>query len=207
MTAENQPTVTPSVLNRSGVLKSNYSSITRVNIRSGPSLNYSILHKGNVGDKVTVIDEEKPSGDSHTWYKIKYGQQFDNIGWVRDDVIKLSETPPKENTTDAETLVHFATNAKTVRIYGLKQRYMNIYDNQKEVTELSGVPAARIPKVDSDKDDAWISYMAVKDEKSYYVRFLPFSATELIISNSNDGKITLREYGLRAWGLEYENKL
>ncbi len=205
MTNENQQIMTQPLLNVDGVLKSNNSSITRVNIRSGPSLRNSIISKGNVGEKVKVIDKEKPSGDTHTWYKIKFGSQFENTGWVRDDVIELSDSPPSD--IDAKTVVYFATSAKTVRIHGLNQRYMNVYDNRKEETELSNVPAAKIPKVDSDKDDSWISYIAVQEGKAYYVRFLPFSATELIISNSNNGQIILREYGLRAWGLEYENKL
>ncbi|MDJ0733446.1 MAG: SH3 domain-containing protein [Nostocaceae cyanobacterium] len=198
----NRESIQP-VSNTNGILKSNTDRNISINIRSGPSRKRSVKHQGKPGDIVQVLGKIKPPGDSHIWYQVKFGDKPNDIGWIRDDVIKLSPVNPP----NAETLIYFATNTKTVRIHGLQQRYINIYDNQKEVTDLSDVPVAKIPKIKSDKDDNWISYIAVKDGKAYYVRFLPFSAAELIISNSNDGKIILREYGLRQSGLEYENKL
>ncbi len=192
------------VSNKNATLKRNTESNISIKIRSGPSRRYRVEYEGKPGDSVEVLGKIKPPSDTHTWYQVKFGNRSNDIGWVRDDVLEFS---PVKNPSAAKTLIYFATQTKTVRIHGLQQRYMNMYDNKKAATDFNDVPTARIPKVEADKDERWISYMAVKDGKSYYVRFLPFSAAELIISDSNNGQIILREYGLRQSGLEYEIKL
>ena len=182
-----------------GVLKTNSSTATTVNIRSGPSLNRPVIHQGNKGDKVKIIDQTKPSGDTYAWYKVKFGAEADDIGWVREDVIEVTY----ENPSSASTLLLFATDSRTVRIYSEEgQIYMNVYNNREEKTELYAAEAGRLPKV--DEEDKWKSYVAIKDNTAYYVRFIPFGEVDFIISNASNGNILLKEKGFRASGSEYQ---
>jgi uncharacterized protein YgiM (DUF1202 family) len=199
MTDANQSTPIQSFTASEGILKTNSDTINTVNIRSGPSLNRSVVHQGKEGDKVKILDQTKPAGDTHAWYKVKYGSPADDIGWVREDVIELTYTNP----SPASTLLLFATNSKTVRIYSEeKQIYMNVYDNRAEKTELYAVEAARLPKLDAE--DKSKSFVAIADNSAYYVRFIPFSEVDFIISNADNGNILLKEKGFRASGSEYQ---
>ncbi len=183
-----------------GILKTNSSNATTVNIRSAPSLNRGVIHQGKKGDKVKIIDQTKPAGDTYAWYKVKFGSEADDIGWVREDVIELTYTNP----SPASTLLLFATNSRTVRIYSEEgQIYMNVYDNSAEKTELYAVEAARLPKVDAESK--FKSYVAIKDNTAYYVRFIPFGEVDFIINNATNGNIDLQEKGFRASGSEYQN--
>ncbi len=198
MTNANQPEPQQNIPSE-GVLKTNSTTINTVNIRSGPSLNRSIVHQGQEGDKVKVLDQTKPAGDTYAWYKVKYGSERDDLGWVREDVIEITYTNP----SPASTLILFATNSKTVRIYSEDgEIYMNVYDNRAEKTELYAVEAARLPKV--DPEDKWKSYVAIKDNSAYYVRFIPFGEVDFIINNATNGNILLQEKGFRASGSEYQ---
>ncbi len=183
-----------------GTLKTNSSTATIINIRSGPSLNRPVIHEGKKGDKVKILDQTKPAGDTYAWYKVKFGSEADDIGWVREDVIELSYTNPPP----ASTLILFATNSRTVRIYSEDgEIYMNVYDNRAEKTELYAVSAARLPQL--DEEDKWKSYVAIKDNSAYYVRFIPFGEVDFIINNAKNGDILLKEKGFRASGSEYQN--
>lgn len=199
MTDENQPTPIQTFTANEGILNTNSTTINTVNIRSGPSLNRSVIHQGKEGDKVKILDQTKPAGDTNVWYKVKYGSERDDIGWVREDVIELTYTNP----SSASTLLLFATNSKTVRIYSEEgEIYMNVYDNRAEKTELYAVEAARLPKLDAESK--FKSYVAIKDNTAYYVRFIPFGEVDFIVSNANNGNIILKEKGFRASGGEYQ---
>jgi hypothetical protein len=188
-----------STLPGDGVLKSNSSSTTIVNIRSGPSTNNSVKRQGKSGDPVKVLEKTKPANDTRSWYKVKYGNGSDDIGWVREDVIQLVE----KNPSDASTLLYFATDTKTVRVYTEQgQIFMNVYDNRSELTELNSAPAARVPRLEATIK--WNSFIAIKDRFAYSARFIPFGETELIISGRNDGVVTLRQNGFRSSGTEYQ---
>lgn len=200
MTDANQPTPIQAFSASEGTLKTNSSNATTINIRSGPSLNRRVIHEGKKGDKVKILDQKKPAGDTYSWYKVKFGSEADDIGWVREDVIEITHTNPP----DKDTLLRFATNSKTVRIYFEEnQIYMNVYDNSAEKTELYAVEAARLPKVDAE--DKFKSYVAIKDNKAYYVRFIPLGGIDFIINNATNGSISLQEKGFKASGGEYQN--
>lgn len=200
MTDANQQTPIQTFTASEGVLKTNNSNATTINIRSGPSLNRQVIHQGKKGDRVKILDQKKPAGDTYSWYKVKFGSEADDIGWVREDVIELTYTNP----SSASTLLLFATNSRTVRIYSEeKQIYMNVYDNRAEKTELYAVEAARLPKVDAESK--FKSYVAIKDNTAYYVRFIPFGEVDFIVNNATNGNIILKEKGFRASGSEYQN--
>ncbi len=201
MTDANQSTPIQNFSASEGILKTNSSNATIVNIRSAPSLNRRVIHQGKKGDKVKILDQTKPAGDTYAWYKVKFGAEADDIGWVREDVIEINYTNP----SSASTLLLFATNSRTVRIYFEEnQIYMNVYDNRAEKTELYAVEAARLPKV--DPESKFKSYVAIKDNTAYYVRFIPFGEVDFIINNATNGNIILKEKGFRASGSEYQNQ-
>ena len=188
------------ILPNEGVLKTNTANTNVVNIRSAPVIKEgNIIRQGKSGDRVKILDKQKPSGDTRTWYKVQFGTQAKDVGWVREDVITLVSKPstPDKNPTDAQTLVYFVTDAKTVRIYKQDQVYMNIYDNKTEVTERA--PAAKLPN--NDSKNYWTTYIAIKDGSTYQVRFIPGADTELTILRDN--KVILQQKGFRADGTEY----
>ena len=200
MTDANQPTPMQAFSASEGILKTNSDTINTVNIRSAPSLNRRVIHEGKKGDRVKILDQTKPAGDTHAWYKVKFGSEADDIGWVREDVIEINYTNP----SSASTLLLFATDTRTVRIYSEEnQIYMNVYDNRAEKTELYAVEAARLPKVDAESK--FKSYVAIKDNTAYYVRFIPFGEVDFIVNNATNGNIILKEKGFRASGSEYQN--
>jgi hypothetical protein len=183
-----------------GILKSNSSNTSIVNIRSAPVIkDGNILHKGKSGDRVKILDKQKPSGDSRTWYKVQFGTQAKDAGWVREDVITLVNKPstPDKNPTEGQTLVYFVTDAKTVRVYKQDQVYINVYDNKTQVTERA--PGTKL--LNNDSKNFWITYIAVKDGTTYQVRFIPGAATDLTIIRDN--KVILQQSGYRADGTEY----
>ena len=200
MTDANQPTPMQAFSASEGILKTNSDTINTVNIRSAPSLNRRVIHEGKKGDRVKILDQKKPAGDTYAWYKVKFGSEADDIGWVREDVIEINYTNP----SSASTLLLFATDTRTVRIYSEEnQIYMNVYDNRAEKTELYAVEAARLPKVDAESK--FKSYVAIKDNTAYYVRFIPFGEVDFIVNNATNGNIILKEKGFRASGSEYQN--
>lgn len=199
MTNANQSTPIQTLTATEGILKTNSDTINTVNIRSAPSLNRRVIHEGKEGDKVKILDQTKPAGDTYAWYKVKFGSQADDIGWVREDVIELTYTNP----SPASTLLLFATNSKTVRIYSeSEQIYMNVYDNRAEKTELYAAETARLPQLDAE--DKYKSYVAIADNSAYYVRFIPFGEVDFIVNNASNGNILLKEKGFRASGSEYQ---
>lgn len=67
MTDENQPTPIQTFTANEGILNTNSTTINTVNIRSGPSLNRSVIHQGKEGDKVKILDQTKPAGVSNCY--------------------------------------------------------------------------------------------------------------------------------------------
>ncbi len=186
-------------LSGTGVLTTNSPTENLVNIRFGPSLNDSIITQGREGDKVEIFAKSQPAGDTYTWYQVKFGRGSSDIGWVREDVIRLDldTNPPDESTR-----LYFVTESKTVRIYEDNRRvYMNVYDNRSQVTDPNRVAVAKIPQI--YHDDESISYIALQDQLAYYVRFIPFGEIDFIISDRNNGNVRLQEQGFRANGTEY----
>ena len=144
---------------------------------------------------------EFPSGDTYTWYEVKFDSGADDIGWVREDVVDVTLTNP--NPSDESTRLYFVTQSKTVRVYEDKgQVYMNVYDNRSKVTDPNGAPIAKIPQL--DRDNQSISYVALKDRSAYYIQFVPFGEINFIISDRNNANILLNENGFRASGTEYQ---
>lgn len=183
-------------LTGTGVLRTRSS----VNIRSGPSLNDSVIHQGKDGDTVEIFSRSKLPGDTYTWYQVKFGSGQNDIGWVREDLIEVNLSNP--NPPDASTRLFFVTESKTVRIYeDNEQVYMNVYDNQSQITDPNRISIAKIPQI--YRDDESISYIALQDRFSYYVRFIPFGEVDFIISDRNNANVRLQEKGFRANGSEY----
>ncbi|OUL36137.1 SH3 domain-containing protein [Nostoc sp. 106C] len=191
------------ILPSDGVLKTNSSSTNVVNIRSAPAVkDGNVIHQGKSGDRVKIIDKQKPSGDTRTWYKVQFSTQAKDVGWVREDVISVvaSQPAPDKNPSETDTLVYFVTDTKTVRVYGKGQAYINVYDNKTEVTNRA--PAAKLPK--NETNQLWTTYIASKDGYTYQVRFIPGADTELTIIHEN--KVILQQKGFRADGTEYRPK-
>ncbi|MBW4565884.1 MAG: SH3 domain-containing protein [Mojavia pulchra JT2-VF2] len=188
------------ILPSEGILKSNSTNTNVVNIRSAPLIKEgNVVHKGKSGDRVKILDKNKPSGDKHNWYKVQFGKQQSDVGWVREDVITVVAKPssPDKNPSETQTLLYFVTDSKTVRIYNQGQVYINVYDNKSEVTERA--PAAKL--LNNDPKNIWTTYVAIKDGYTYQVRFIPGAETELTIIYNN--KIILQQKGFRADGSEY----
>jgi uncharacterized protein YgiM (DUF1202 family) len=57
----------------------------RVNIRSGPNLNFEILYKLNKGDKIKIISR------AYKWFKIKLPRGA--AAFISSDFVKLSDGP------------------------------------------------------------------------------------------------------------------
>ncbi len=188
-----------------GVLKTNNpnNQNVQINIRSGPSLNNSVKLTKPAGTRVSILEENQPSGDRYSWYRIRYGDGTNDIGWVREDVINILQNP---NPSESDTRLLFETQTRQLRIYDGEQPYMNVYVKATNNTDLLRVPAVRIPK--SDDYQPWISYIAIKDNTVYQVRFIPLTQTrsgqaELIIGDANTGRISLQEKGFGIQGYEY----
>ena len=189
-------------LSGTGVLRTNSQTENRVNIRLGPSLNDDIITQGREGDKVEIFSKSQPAGDTYAWYQIKFGSGPSDIGWVREDVIRVN-LDSNSNPSDTDTRLRFKTDSKTVRVYEEDgQVYMNVYDNRSQVTDPKGIAVARIPQI--YRDDESISYIAHQDRFAYYVRFIPFGEIDFIISDRNNGNVRLQEQGFSASGTEYQ---
>ncbi|MBD2355254.1 SH3 domain-containing protein [Tolypothrix sp. FACHB-123] len=188
-----------------GILKTNNpnNQNLQINIRSGPSLNSNVKLTKPAGTRVSILEKNQPSGDRYSWYRIRYGDGTNDIGWVREDVINIVPNP---NPSESDTRLFFETQSRQVRIYGGEQSYMNVYVKATDSTDLLRATAVRIPK--SDNYQPWISYIALKDKNVYQVRFIPLTQTqsgeaELIIGDSNNGRISWQEKGFSIQGYEY----
>ncbi|MDF5714731.1 MAG: hypothetical protein PUP93_12805 [Rhizonema sp. NSF051] len=103
---------------QTGILQSNAQDKTHgVNIRSNPAIpphsQDNVVHLGHSGDRVEILDQIHPQGDTHVWYRIRYITQQNIEGWVRNDVLKLDPTPPTPSPQSTLTVrtntvfVHF----------------------------------------------------------------------------------------------------
>lgn len=57
---------------------------SRVNVRSGPSVNASVPHYGLVGDRVVILNQTS-AADGNIWYYVQFPSRAE--GWVRGDFI------------------------------------------------------------------------------------------------------------------------
>lgn len=83
---------------------------------------------------------------------------------------------------------------------------MNVYHNREEKTEIYAVETARLPEIDDEREKNWKSYVAIKDNTAYYIRFIPFGEVDFVINNASNGNILLQEKGFRASGSEYQKQ-
>jgi GW (Gly-Tryp) dipeptide domain len=184
-----------------GVLKSNDPSQPNVpvRIRSTPSTaNQSNIKLTKApGTKVTVLD--KISAEGRTWYKVSYGPQATDIGWVREDVIKII---PNQNPSDAQTRVYFETDKRLVRVFEEGANvFMNVYNKISGKTELNRVPATKLAR----DQKGWEGYLATKDGLTYQASFIRRGATQLRITSSNNGQnVEPTEVGFASKGVEYQ---
>ncbi|MFK0730664.1 MAG: SH3 domain-containing protein [Gloeotrichia echinulata GP01] len=197
-----------SITEQFGELKSNVTDGKGpANIRSTPSTKAetNIVSKQPLGTRVKILD--KTSAEGRTWYKVSYGKQQKDVGWVREDVIKLlpNQTPskPSQNPDNEDTRLYFETDKRLVRVYEESAKiYMNVYNKKTNQTELSGVSATKLTK---DLKTAWEGYLATKDGRTYQAFFINRGATQLIITSSDTAKnIEPTETGFGAKGIEYQ---
>ncbi|NJL10076.1 MAG: hypothetical protein HC908_07635 [Calothrix sp. SM1_7_51] len=130
-----------------GVLKSNNPNNPnlKINIRSRPLITATIRLTQLPGTRVIIIDKIQPSGDVYAWYCIRYGNDNNDIGWVREDVINIL---PATNPPDADTRIFCETQSRQVRVLW---RSTGIHEclRQKQLIlqKLSRATAVRVPKV------------------------------------------------------------
>lgn len=196
-----------SITEQFGELKSNVSGGKGpVNIRSTAStkVDTNIVSKQPLGTRVKIL--EKTSAEGRTWYKVSYGKQPKDVGWVREDVIKLlpaNGSKPNPTPDNDDTRLYFETDKRQVRVYEQSDKiYMNVYNKQTKKTEISGVPATKLTK---DVKGVWEGYLATKDGRTYQAFFINRGATQLIITRSDNGEnIEPAESGFAAKGTEYQ---
>lgn len=189
--------------NKKGVLKSNDPNNPKlpVRIRSTPKVNNNVKLTKPAGTSVTILDQTQ-AGDGFIWYKVSYGVQPDDVGWVRGDVVKLL---PDQNPSDQDTRLFFETDKRLVRIYEEGTVvYMNVHNKVTEVTEVKRVSATKLPK----DQKGWESYLASKDGRTYHAMFIRRGTTQLKITSSNDARnLEPIEIGFKADGTEYKLNL
>lgn len=83
---------------QTGTLQSNVAGDPNflVKVRTSPSLTASFVSV-KPGTRVTVLpDTPVKDASGFTWYKVRYEQAANKVGWVRNDVIKLdgAVSPP-----------------------------------------------------------------------------------------------------------------
>ncbi|NET38101.1 MAG: SH3 domain-containing protein [Cyanothece sp. SIO1E1] len=71
---------------------------SRVNIRSAPTTQSSIVHRGVTGDPVEIL-REAPGEDGFVWHYIKFTNSA-LVGWVRNDLLRIGthSAPIREGT-------------------------------------------------------------------------------------------------------------
>lgn len=182
-----------------GELKSNVSGGKGpVKIRANPSVTATAVEKA-LGTRVKIIEKKQP-GDDHTWYKVSYDSA--QVGWVRDDVIKLLPPQTTEKPDADDTRLYFETDKRQVRVYQTGPNlYINVYNKKTEKTEISGVSVTKLPK----DIRGWESYLGTKDGRTYQALFIRRGATQLLITSSNEAKeLEPKETGFAAKGTEYQ---
>lgn len=70
---------------------------TTVNVRSGPGLEYEVIHQVHKGESYTVLAQE------NNWLKIQLKDQ--QIGWVADWLVKLTKDEPMTKSLYLESTV------------------------------------------------------------------------------------------------------
>lgn len=61
--------------------------LARVNVRTGPGLNFVPLTEVRGGIGFVLFGASEPDAQGHRWYQVKVGARS---GWVRDDLVELS---------------------------------------------------------------------------------------------------------------------
>lgn len=90
---------------QTGTLQSNVAGDPNflVKVRTSPSLTASFVSV-KPGTRVTVLpDTPVKDASGFTWYKVKYDQAANKVGWVRNDVITLdAATKPSQPSPQAK---------------------------------------------------------------------------------------------------------
>lgn len=73
-----------------------------VNVRQGAGTSYDSVGKVSKGETVTIIGEATGT-DNKTWYKVTFGANGKE-GFVRNDLLEISEVAPVENTEGTENV-------------------------------------------------------------------------------------------------------
>ncbi|NET30959.1 MAG: hypothetical protein F6K19_03005 [Cyanothece sp. SIO1E1] len=195
------------MMQRTGTLKVNSAASREVNIRW--HANGELKATKLPGTMVIMLAETAPGQDGFKWFKVSYGPNPDDIGWVREDVIDVQQSAPSPSpspsppVSDIDTQLLFETNTRVVRVFMDRgQLLINVYHKASNKNELSAVPATCMPAVDSQAPP-WKSYMARQDDKVYLVRFIPRAQTELMIGNAMDGSVLEQESGFGSKGTAY----
>ncbi len=74
-------------------------TLDNVNVRQGAGTAYDAVGKVSKGDTVTITGEATGT-DNKTWYQVTFGN--DKQGFIRSDLLQVSEAAPAENTEGAE---------------------------------------------------------------------------------------------------------
>lgn len=197
---------------KTGMLKSNGSSVPIVNIRH--AANGAIKTTLSIGTQVSVIKASAELDiNGFKWYQISFGIA-NELGWVREDLIDLKDEPKgreekAEVATAENTRLFFETSARSVRVFqGSERLHMNIHDKSSGKTQQVG--AIRLPdavNVPKGADAPWQSYVAEHDGKVYATRFVPLRQpspqAELVVSHASNGSFISKEPGFKIEGTAY----
>ncbi len=74
-------------------------SVESARVRQEASTDAGIAGSLSSGDTVTIVDETESGGS--TWYQVSYTQDGEEVtGWLRSDLLSVSETEEPEETTE-----------------------------------------------------------------------------------------------------------
>ncbi|MEM6353776.1 MAG: hypothetical protein AAF766_23765 [Cyanobacteria bacterium P01_D01_bin.14] len=201
---------------RRGQLVSNHpGSGFHINIRKTPEIptgGSNVVAQRIPGTEVLIQAERGADAQGHRWFLV-YEKDPGDLGWVRGDVLREmnpspvpapapAPVPTPAPAPPAETELFFETDGYAVRLQRAEARLtMNVYNKFQNRTEAAGIPAVRLPQLDTDS--GWQGYLAHQNGQTYIARFIPRANTELLISDDDSGAIAIRQTGFRAEGREF----
>lgn len=117
-----------------------YVTASKLNVRSGPSVSYSIIHALWNGNRITVISE------SGNWYKIRLSDG--RTGWVSKDYIKsdytargtvtASKLNVRSGPSTSYSIIHALWNGNKVSIIGVSNGWCRIRLSDGRIGWVSG---------------------------------------------------------------------
>ncbi|OLP18050.1 hypothetical protein BST81_13545 [Leptolyngbya sp. 'hensonii'] len=88
---------------------------SRINVRSGPSIEDEVISTGLMGDRVETLREIEGK-DGYVWYYVRFNSSGLE-GWVREDRLTFSLTaPPRQGTVSSIALA--ACQQEAERVFG-----------------------------------------------------------------------------------------